>query len=297
MADSLNQNSSFGRVLLATAAIACIGSALAAQQSIRQRQIRIPDRIFAENNLLSSESQRNNNATAALVNPFADAKHFADLSHDGQNLIGEGQWVFPENPWSFFQSEPKRVVAPQERLQQLQLVSSTSPVKPIDRHLLELTQSLMNREEQGHEKEDTDWYTIDREGFKAAAMIRMIEGDAIPVAICIQWKAYNDLWTEVLAQRDLRISARSAIQLPPRLKIHATRVSEAGIPQCHLVAGAADQPQLIELFRTGGWIVDVPPASSGIINLFRVTKATDRLEVSLLRGKPGIGPTALIRRI
>ncbi len=297
MAGSLNQSSSFGKVLLATAAIACIGSAIAAQRSIHHRQICIPDRISSENSLFSSESQKNNNATASQTNPFADMQHFADLANDGKGLIGEGQWVFPENPWSFFQSAPKRVVAPQERLQQLRLSAISSPVKPIDGHLLELIQSLMNREEQVQGDDTTDWYTVEREGFNAAAMIRMIDGSSIPVAICIQWKAYDDLWTEVVAQRDVRISARSVMHLPPQLTIHATRVSEAGIPQCHLVVGAEDQPQLIELFQTAGWIVDSPPASSGIINLFWVTKSTDRLEVSLLSGKPGTIPTALIRRI
>lgn len=277
MTSSLNQGSSFGRVLLATASLAFTCSALAAQRS----KCLTPIPIIKTT------------ATTESVNP--DSTGFSANQYlQGQDLIGEGQWVFPEHPWSFFQSSPKHVSAPQSAIQQLKHSAITSPSKPLDGHLFQIIQNLMTRQQ---DEEETEWYTVDREGFRAAALIRRIDGNDIPVAICIQWKAYDDLWTEVVAQRDLRISSRSAMQIPSQLIIHATRVSETGIPQCHLVGGAANRDEVIELFQMEGWSVDVPPASAGLTDLFWVSRSSDRLEVSLRNGKPGTSATALIRRI
>jgi len=214
-------------------------------------------------------------------------------SADGYSLA-EGHWQFPGMPWAISQSPPTKeseLLAGEQN--ELPTLSVEQPVA-LDQHFLSLIKSLMTvRTTDGQQT----WYRLETGDLRGSAITVHSPEAEIPAVLRFRWRAHNDLWTEVAAIRQDQDSKQTLLQLPAGTQMIATRVSAAGLPQCHLISSKTSLEGTPQLFSADGWTVEFPPADTRLDGLFWISNETDRFEISV-RAAAGIsGVTAFIRSI
>jgi len=214
-------------------------------------------------------------------------------SADGFSLV-EGHWQFPGMPWAILQSQPTELsellLGEQSELPTL----SAEQTVALDQHFLMLIKSLMTVQRIDGQKTR---YIHDAGDLRGSAVTVLRDGVEIPVVMRVRWPAYNNLWTEVAAIRQEQDNKQPLLQLPAGIQMIATRVSTAGLPQCHLISLKTSLEDIPQLFSADGWTVEFPPTHTRLDGLFWISNDTGRFEISV-RAATGIsGVTAFIRNI
>lgn len=206
--------------------------------------------------------------------------------------LAEGHWQFPGMQWTFTQSAPK--VLEEFSPTGVQVTVPSRPCE-LDSQLLELIKSLMT-------VSSTDGtlrkYNLQSAALTGTAVTVMTDGAEIPVSIRICWPAYDELWTEVTAQRTSEHQVvQPLLQFPQDCEIIATRVATDNSAQCHMISSPLSGSHLRKQFVAAGWNLEEPPAGTGLTGLFWIKSANGRFEVSVKDVVGGSGCSAIIRPI
>jgi len=233
-----------------------------------------------------SSAERLTEAAPLLTNElFAAASEF---------VLPEGYWHFPGTSWAFSQTQTHAPVQAYDPGFDSDQLCAPTPATEIDRQILTVVQSLMNR------TVGTDGrvhYSIDRDGISGSAVSQLLEGDEILLEVCVSWPAAEGQYSQMDARR-LRAGQdpQPLLPLPESATVVATRMTTSGDSYCQFVRLPEPDDSLDDWFLQLGWQVSHPDSAKQA-PWYRVSNETQCFEVTVRCSGDARERTAMIRRL
>jgi len=216
------------------------------------------------------------------------------LAAASEFVLPEGYWHFPGTAWAFSQTQTHVPGQTYDLRFESDRLCTPTPATEIDRQILTVVQSLMNR------TVGTDGrvhYSIDRDGISGSAVSQLLGGDEVPLEVCVSWPAADGQYSQMDARRlPAGQDPQPLLPLPESATVVATRMTTSGNSYCQFVRLPQPDDSLADWFLQIGWQVEHPDSAERA-PWYWVSNETECFEVKLRRPGNARERTVMIRRI